>query len=30
VLKDCCASHFSCDILVNNWLVHSYNTQLGM
>ena len=30
ILKDCCASHFSCDILVNNWLVHSYNTELGM
>nr|WP_308571100.1 FimB/Mfa2 family fimbrial subunit [uncultured Prevotella sp.] len=30
ILKDCCASHFSCDILVNNWLVHSYDTELGL
>jgi hypothetical protein len=30
ILTDCCASHISCDIFVNNWLVHSYETQLGM
>ena len=29
-LTDCCASHISCDIFVNNWLVHSYDTQLSM
>ncbi len=32
VIKDYCVecwTHFSCSIYVNDWLVHSYSTQLG-
>lgn len=33
VIKDYCVecwTHFSCSIYVNNWLVHSYSTELGL
>ncbi len=33
VIKDYCVecwTHFSCSIYVNNWLVHSYSTELGV
>ena len=33
VLKDyceTCGTHFSCEIYVNNWRVHSYETELGI
>ena len=33
VIKDYCVecwTHFSCNIYVNNWLVHSYSTDLGV